>query len=96
MKVRLVNTRLYPRFTPLVAKVGGNAKVYTTGQYYRFLWRYFQRNPVGIIAYRWQIEWQQIVLPWFRTLAEHLGVKRPLKYLYRLWLGDPVQTGKSV
>jgi hypothetical protein len=96
MKVRLVNTRLYPRFTPLVAKVGGNAKVYTMGQYYRFLWRYFRRNPVGMIAYRLQIEWEQIVLPWFRTVAERLGVKGPLKYLYRLWLGDPVGTGKSV
>ena len=53
MKVRLVNTRLYPRFTPLVAKLGGNAKVYTTGEYYRFLWRYFRRNPV-VRRPRWQ------------------------------------------
>jgi len=96
MRVRLVNTKLYPRFTPLVAKVGGNAKVYTTGQYYRFLWRYFRRNPIGMIAYRSQIEWEQSVLPWFRTLSERLGVKRPLKYLYRRWLGDPVGTGKPV
>lgn len=96
MKVRLVNSKLYPRFTPLVAKVGGNAKVYTTGQYHRFLWRYFRRNPIGMIAWRSQIEWEQIVLPRLRTLAERLGVKRPLKYLYRLWLGDPVSTGKPV
>jgi hypothetical protein len=96
MKVRLVNCKLYPRFTPLVAKVGGNAKVYTTSQYYRFLWHYFRRNPIGMIGYRSQIEWQQIVLPRFRTLSERLGVKRPLKYLYRRWLGDPVGTGKPV
>jgi hypothetical protein len=96
MKVQLVNTRLYPRFTPLVAKVGGNAKVYTSGQYHRFLWRYFRRNPIGMIAYRSQIEWDQIVLPWFRALSERLGIKRPLKYLYRRWLGDPVETGKPV
>jgi hypothetical protein len=96
MKVRLVNTKLYPRFTPLVAKIGGNAKVYTRRQYYRFLSRYFRRNPVGMIAYRSQIEWDQIVLPWFRALSERLGVKRPLKYLYRRWLGDPVGTGKPV
>jgi hypothetical protein len=96
MKVRLVNTKLYPRFTPLVAKIGGNAKVYTRGQYYRFLLHYFRRNPVGMITYRTQIEWNQIVLPWFRTLSERLGVKGPLKYLYRRWLGDPVGPGKPV
>src|SRR5580658_5409236 len=96
MKVRLVNTKLYPRFTPLVAKIGGNAKVYTRAQYYRFMLRYFRRNPIGMISYRSQIEWDQIVLPWFRTLSERLGIKRPLKYLYRRWLGDPVGTGKSV
>jgi hypothetical protein len=49
-----------------------------------------------MIAYRSQIEWDQIVLPWFRALSERLGVKRPLKYLYRRWLGDPVGTGKPV
>jgi len=96
MKVRLINTRLYPRFTPLVAKIGGNAKVYTRRQYYRFLLRYFSRNPIGMITYRAQIEWDQIVLPWFRALSERLGIKRPLKYLYRRWLGDPVGTGKPV
>jgi hypothetical protein len=96
MKVRLVNTSLYPRFTPLVAKIGGNAKVYTRGQYWRFLSRYFRRNPMGMITYRAQIEWEQIVLPWFRGLSERLGIKAPLKYLYRRWLGDPVGTGKPV
>jgi hypothetical protein len=96
MKVRLVNSKLYPRFTPLVAKIGGNAKVYTFGQYCRFLWRYFRRNPVGMIVWRSQIECDQIVFPWFRTLSERLGVKRPLKYLYRRWLGDPVGSGKQV
>ena len=80
----------------LKAKVGGNAKVYTAGQYYRFLWHYFRRNPIGMIAWRLQIEWEQIVLPWLRTLSERLNVKRPLKYLYRRWLGDPVGSGKPV
>ena len=96
MRVGLVNTRLYPRFTPLVAKIGGNAKVYGRGQYYRFLWRYFRRNPLGMLMYRGQIEWEQIVMPWFRTLSERLGIKGPLKTLYRRWLGDPVDIGKSV
>jgi hypothetical protein len=85
MKVQLVNTKLYPRFTPLGAKIGGNAKFYTRSQYYRFLLRYFRRNPVGMFTYRAQIEWDQIMLLWFRALSERLGIKRPLKYLDRRW-----------
>ena len=53
MKVRLINTRLYPRFTPLVSKIGGNAKVFNRRQYYRFLLRmHYRRNPVGMVGYR--------------------------------------------
>lgn len=92
MKVRLVNTKLYPHFTPLMAKIGGNAKVYTRGQYYRFLVHYFRRNPIGMLKYQAQIEWDQAILPWSQTLSERIGIKRPLKYLYRRLLGDPVGT----
>ena len=91
MKVRLTNTALYPRFTPLVAKVGGNAKVYTMREYRRFMRRYFWRNPLGTLAYRLNIEWGCVLLPWVRQLSERLGVKRPLKYLYRWARGDPVR-----
>ncbi len=90
MKVHLINTTLYPRFTPLVAKIGGNAKVYTRAQYYRFLAHYFRRNPRGMIGYHLDIEWRHRILPLIQKLSESLGVKRPLKYLYRRWLGDPV------
>jgi hypothetical protein len=93
VKVQLVNTKLYPHFTPLIAKIGGNAKVYTRGQYYRFLMRYYRRNPVGMLKYRVQMEWEQTILPWVRTLSERMGIKRPLKYLYLRLLGDqPVGT----
>jgi hypothetical protein len=95
MKVRLINIRLYPRFTPLVAKIGGNAKVYTRQQYYRFLWHYFRRNPFGMIRYRLGIEWDQVLLPGLRILSEGFGVKEPLKYVYRRLLGDPVAQAKS-
>ena len=47
MKVRLVNTKLYPQFTPLVAKIGGNAKVYTRDSTIAFV-SLFRRNPVGM------------------------------------------------
>jgi hypothetical protein len=92
MNVQLVNTKLYPHFTPLIAKIGGNAKVYTRGQYYRFLMHYYRRNPIGMLKSRAQIEWEQTILPWSRTLSERIGIKRPLKYLYRRLLGDPVGT----
>jgi hypothetical protein len=91
MKVRLINTTLYPRFTPLVAKVGGNAKVYTRAQYRAFMRRYLLRNPLGTIEYRFGIETNHVIVPFIRSLAESLGVKRPLKYLYRSMLGDPLK-----
>ena len=90
MKTRLINTQLYPRFTPLVAKIGGNAKVYTRAEYIRFLGRYARRNPIGTASTLLSIEVDQVWVPWFRRAAEGLGIKRPLKYLYRKMLGDPV------
>jgi hypothetical protein len=90
MKTRLINTQLYPRFSPLVAKIGGNAKVFTRGEYCRFLGRYIRRNPIGTVSTLLSIEVDQVWVPWVRRMAEGMGVKRPLKYLYRKMLGDPV------
>jgi hypothetical protein len=90
MKVHLTNTSLYPRFTPLVAKLGGNAKVYTRDEYRRFLWRYFRRNPLGTLTYLLEPETNYVIMPWFRARAEALGLKQPLKYVYRTMRGDPV------
>jgi hypothetical protein len=90
MKVHLTNTSLYPRFTPLVAKLGGNAKVYTKGDYRKFRWRYFRRNPIGTLTYLAEPEINYVVMPRFRAASESLGLKRPLKYLYRTLRGDPI------
>jgi hypothetical protein len=90
MKVHLTNTSLYPRFTPLVAKLGGNAKVYTAQEYRKFRWRYFRRNPVGTLTYYLEPELNYVVMPWLRSRAEALGLKQPLKYLYRTFRGDPI------
>jgi hypothetical protein len=90
MKVHLTNTNLYPRFTPLVAKLGGNAKVYTKEEYARFRWRYFRRNPLGTTAYLLEPEKNYVIMPWFRQRAESLGLKQPLKYVYRTMRGDPI------
>jgi hypothetical protein len=90
MKTRLINTHLYPRFSPLVAKVGGNANVYNRSEYMRFLGRYFRRNPIGTVSTLLGTELDEVWIPWFRRTAEKMGVKRPLKYIYRKFLGDPV------
>jgi hypothetical protein len=93
MKVHLTNTSLYPRFTPLVAKLGGNAKVYTNRDYAKFRQRYFRRNPIGTLTYYVQPEMNYVVMPWLRETAEAVGFKRPLKYLYRALRGDPIPKG---
>jgi len=90
MKVHLTNTSLYPRFTPLVAKLGGNAKVYTRAEYAKFRWRYFKRNPIGTAQYLLEPETNYVIMPWFREKAETLGLKKPLKYVYRSMRGDPI------
>ena len=89
MKVRLTNTYLYPRFTPLVAKLGGNAKVYTSRQYRQFLMRYFRRDPLGTTTYLFEPEKIYVIMPWLRERAESFGVKKPLKYVYQSMLGHP-------
>jgi len=93
MKVHLTNTSLYPRFTPLVAKLGGNAKVYSKAQYRKFQWRYFRRNPLGTLIYLLEPETNYVIMPWFRQRAESLGLKKPLKYVYRSLRGDPIAKG---
>jgi hypothetical protein len=90
MKVHLTNTSLYPRFTPLVAKLGGNAKVYSKRDYRKFRWRYFRRNPIGTLIYLAGPEINYVIMPWIRRRAESLGFKKPLKYLYRTLRGDPI------
>ena len=32
-----------------------------------------------------------VIVPFIRSSAESLGIKRPLKYLYRSMLGDPLK-----
>ena len=92
MKVNLTNTALYPRFTPIVAKVGGNAKVFNRAQYRCFLWRYWRRNPAGTFAYLWAVEWNHVYLPWLRDTAEKINIKPLLKRIYRGLIGDPVRS----
>jgi hypothetical protein len=89
MKVELHNAKLYPHFTPVVAKLGGNAKVFTRTELHAFKRRYFRRNPGGYV--RWRLtQRREQWLDAARVAADYLGIKRPLKLLYRKILADPV------
>ncbi|HVA14423.1 MAG TPA: hypothetical protein VNF99_14320 [Stellaceae bacterium] len=89
MRTELHNATLYPYFTPLVAKLGGAAKVFTKAERRRFKRRYLRRNPLGYLE--WHLD-QKInaFLDRVRWWSERFGVKRPLKRIYRRMLGDPV------
>lgn len=89
MKTELHNATLYPHFTPLIAKLGGAAKVYTEAERRRFNSRYFRRNPIGYLE--WHLgQKADALLDRIRWWSERFGVKRPLKSIYRRMIGDPV------
>lgn len=89
MKTRLHNMSLYPHFTPIVAKLRGSAGVRTVADQRAFTWRYLRRNPLGYTAWHGE-QWAEAGIERLRRLADRLGVKKPLKVLYRRTLGDPV------
>jgi len=82
---------LYPFVTPVIAKLGGNAKVYDQAQYRRFLWRYLRRNPIGFASWRVTRGASYVLAPSIRRWAARLGLFDVLKTAYRRWyLRDPV------
>jgi hypothetical protein len=89
--VSLSNMRLYPFFTPLVAKIGGNAKVYTRKQYLRFLARYFRRNTLGSATYMAHAYFYFQVLPTLGRISRSLKLQPQIKHLYHRMLGDPIR-----
>jgi len=89
MRTELINTKLYPHFTPTIAKLGGSARVFTTSEMGRFHWRYFSRNFWTFTLWRLQLRLERL-LDWLRPRAERLGIKPQLKRLYRGLLGDPL------
>ena len=89
MTAELRNMGLYPHFTPIVAKLAGASGVKTFKQWRAFRRRYFRRNPVGYLEWH-AAEWLASATDVARDWADRLHVKRPLKILYRKYLGDPV------
>jgi hypothetical protein len=91
MRAELHNCSLYPYFTPIVAKLAGGAKVRTLAQWRAFRWRYFRRNPAGYFQWHFGLWWERL-LDHVRHLSELLGIKRPLKIIYRRLLRDPAKS----
>jgi hypothetical protein len=88
MRTELRSARLYPHVSPVVAKLRGSAGVRTAGEWRRFKFRYFKRNPLAYI--RWRIEqWCDVATEWARLWSEPIGIKPPLRRIYRWMLGDP-------
>jgi hypothetical protein len=89
MTTELRNITLYPHFSPIVAKLAGASGVKTFRQWRAFRWRYFSRNPIGYLQWH-ATERLAVLADGVRVWADRLHVKRPLKILYRRYLGDPV------
>ncbi|MFL5254039.1 MAG: hypothetical protein ACJ8AI_14305 [Rhodopila sp.] len=89
MSAELHNVGMYPHITPVIAKLAGPWGVKTFAEWRRFRWRYFRRNPLGYLE--WHLAGKvQEALDVARVWADRLHVKRPLKLVYRRFLGDPV------
>jgi hypothetical protein len=89
MRTETRNMGLYPHFTPIVAKLRGSARVSTFRDWRRFRLRYFRRNPIGYLEWRAEQGLESLV-DWLRPVAARLGLKQPLKRVYRRLLKDPV------
>jgi len=82
MKTRLINMRLYPDFTPRLAKYGGNAKVYTKKDLKAMQRHYFWRNPLGMTRYLFETYWRTKVVRDISDWAEAMGIHGILKFIY--------------
>lgn len=92
MKTQLMSTRLYPDFSKQVAKLGGNAKVFTKADYRKFARRYFVRSPRAWLAMRLSERWRFDVMPRVRNISQKIGMMPTLKVVYRHYLRkDPVK-----
>lgn len=83
MKTQLVNMRLYPDFSPRLAKYGGNAKVYTQAQLARFYWHYFRRSPGAMVRFAMESAWQHSVLPAIKNALAAIGLFHLAKQVYQ-------------
>lgn len=89
MKTQLFGMRLYPMFSPRVAKLGGNAKVFTARQLWAFRRHYFVKAPVAFCRYRLDIVQTSLVMPMLRTAFRAVGLFDLAKRLRQKVVGAP-------
>ena len=89
MRTRLQNMTLYPNFSPLIAKLGGNAKVTTAAQLRRFRLHFARKSPLAFAKFRYQIAMQHAVEPIVRRAAHATGLFPFLKAMKRKLYGAP-------
>lgn len=90
MKTQLQNMELYPMFSPRVAKMGGNAKVYTSKQLWAFRIAWLMQSPVAFIRYRCQQFYHYLVLPKIRRLLRSMGIFNTAKQIRNRLLRLPL------
>jgi hypothetical protein len=85
MKTQLINMRLYPKFSPYIAKFGGNAKVFARPQLTRFYFHYFKLSPVAYIRSDIQSLHTYRLKPAFWRIVRKVGLPGMMKTTTR-WL----------
>jgi hypothetical protein len=85
MKTQLINMRLYPKFSPYIAKFGGNAKVFARPQLMRLYFHYFKLSPVAYIRSDIQSLRTYRLKPAFWRIVRKVGLPGMMKTTTR-WL----------
>ena len=89
MKTQLHNMTLYPNFSPLIAKLGGNAKVLTRRQLWKFRLHFARQSPLAFVRFRAQLAFQHRIEPAIRAVAHATGLFAVLKAVKRQMMGGP-------
>ena len=89
MKTELINTTLYPHFSPIVAKLGGNAKVLTPRDLWKFRAHYFRLSPRAYAAHHLNLAWFYRWKPMLRRVLKEVGLFDTAKQTMRRALGLP-------
>ena len=79
MKTQLINMKLYPKFSPYLAKFGGSAKVYTRLQLMQFFFHYFKLSPVSYVRSRVESFWVYTLRNRLRNILVDVGLLKVVK-----------------
>jgi hypothetical protein len=91
MKTQLFGMSLYPLFSPRVAKLGGNARVFTARQLWAYRWHFLRQSPVAFLRFRRDIVYHSILLPSLRILFRSVGLFGLAKRVRQRMVGAPSQ-----